>query len=125
MPRRRGLSYAERVPPLQTTPERFWVDLFGPELSRIPITPQGYKKQLLVRKFLSDLRITPVELEPGLIQQALLHHLKSFAAEDQHTLVYAFKYWASLPPCQPPSSDSESRRERGFARSPRGRIAAG
>lgn len=125
MPRRRPLDYAERVPPLQTTPETFWVNLFRVELGRIGNTKAAYLRQRLVRKFLSELRITAVELDRGLIKEALRHHLSSYPPLQRNLLMALFKDWATLPLCQPPSSDSESRKARVSARSPKGRIAAG
>lgn len=121
MPRRRGLSYAERVPPLQTTPETFWLGLFRFELALIRNSAQ----RALVHRFLRDLRIMPMELEPGLIQGVIRHHLHQLTPRQSEIVKMTFQNWATLPLCQPPSSDSASSRAPGFARSPRARTRAG
>ena len=108
-PTLRPLHYKTRNFPLATTPEQFWVDLFRPELGLIKPTKRGYSQQVLLRKFLSTLRIQPIDFDRGLIQEALLHHLSGFTKEEQETLLVTFKKWATIPSCLPPSTEPVKR----------------
>jgi len=79
----------------ETTPERFWVDLFHLELQEI----RDHRRAAFLHSFLSHLRILPTEMDRGLITTALQSNLAKYTLIQRKMLVSTFQKWVSFQPC--------------------------